>query len=137
MSRIFIFDKDYSTITALQHVLECQGHGHEVFANVVLPKGSGTPKLVINPVDVLGLLAGLRPFPDVIIVETGEVDGGWLCGLVCDMEMSDKCSIILIGHQHTDKVRRLEELYQAQFWPKPFNLRRFVEYIETFFAVSC
>ena len=137
MSRIFIFDKNYSTIKALQHVLECQGRGHEVFANVVLPKNSGTPKVITNPIDMLGLLAGLKPFPDVIIVETEEVDGGWLCGLVYDMEMSNKCSVILTGHQRSDKVRRLEQLYQVQFWPKPFNLGRFVEYIETFFAVSC
>ncbi|MFA5126445.1 MAG: hypothetical protein WC465_00390 [Patescibacteria group bacterium] len=135
MSRIFIFDKDHSTITALCQALE--GNGHEVLTNIVLPKGSTSPKMVLHPVDVIGLLASTRPFPDVIIAETSEVDGGWLCGLVYDMEMSQKCSVILTGHHHTDQVRHLQELYRVPFWSKPFNVMRFVEYIETFFAVSC
>lgn len=137
MSRIFIFDRDYSTINALRHAIECEGHGHEVLSNVVMAKDSDKPKMILHPVDVIGLLASTRPFPDVIIAETGEVDGGWLCGLVYDMEMSQKCSVILIGHKRTDQVRHLEQLYKVPFWPKPLNLMRFVEYIETFFAVSC
>ncbi len=137
MSRIFVYDNNYDTIQTLRYALECHGRGHEVLANVVLPRGSTTPKMILRPVDVAGLLVSTRPFPDVIIAETTTVDGGWLCGLVYDMEMSQRCSVILTGHQRTDKVRHLEKLYQVPFWPKPFNILKFVDYIETFFAVSC
>ncbi len=137
MSRIFIFDDNYDTIRTLGCALECHGQGHEVLTNVVLPKGTTKPKIITNPVDVLGLLASTRPFPDLIVAETGTVDGGWLCGLVHDLEMSKRCSIVLTGHRHNEKVRHLEKLYQVSFWAKPFNTLKFVEYIETFFAVSC
>ena len=137
MARIFIYDKSYDTINALRHALECQGNGHEVFANLVLPKGETVTKLVLSPVDVVGLLVNTLAFPDVVIAEACEADGGWLCGLIYDMELGQKCSVILTGHHHTQKIKHLQKLYGAQFWPKPFNVMHFVEYIETFLAVSC
>jgi len=135
MSLIFVYDNNYDTLRSVAYALE--GRGHKVLTNVVLPKGSTTPKMILHPADVAGLLMSTRPFPDVIIVETTTVDGGWLCGLVSDMEMSERCSVVLIGHQRTDKVRHLQKLYHVPFWPKPFNVLKFADYIETFFAVSC
>lgn len=142
MSRIFIYDSNYDTLRTLRCALECHGQGHEVYANVVVDPKDKRPKLVSNPVDVIGLLIHLRPFPDLVIAETGTVDGAWLCGLIYDMEMGRNCSVVLMSalvhdEKHMEKIAKLQKLYGAHFWKKPFNVNTFVEYLETFLAVSC
>lgn len=141
MSRIFIYDSNYDTIRTLGCALECHGSGHQVYTNAVLDPKDNRPKLVTNPIDVIGLLIHLRPFPDLVIAETGTVDGGWLCGLIYDMEMGRNCSVVLMSalmeDKHQEKIQKLQKLYGAHFQQKPFNVNKFVEYLETFLAVSC
>ena len=134
MSRIFIYDSNPDTIQALRCGLEdC---GHEVFTNVILKPNHGL-ELVLNPVDVISLLVHTRPFPDLIIAEAGTVDSSWLCGLACDMGFGSNCSFVLMSHEHSDKIRQIQKLYGAHFWQKPFSVLHFLEYVQTFVAVSC
>ncbi|MBU1203078.1 hypothetical protein KKH39_03520 [Patescibacteria group bacterium] len=137
MSRIFIYDDNADTIKTLRHALETSGAGHEVLANIVWSNQDKQAKLVTSAVDVIGLLIQTRPFPDVVIAEAERIDGNWLCGLIYDMELGKNCSVILVGHKKTKKIEHLLKLYGAHFFPKPFNVLHFVEYIETFLAVSC
>ncbi|MCD4761101.1 hypothetical protein K8R42_04345 [bacterium] len=139
MSRIFIYDSDYDMILTIRHPLECDGY--DVYANVVTDPKNQSTKIVTHPVDVLGLVVGLRPFPDVIIAETCRVDGGWLCGLVYDMELSTNCTVILIGDPETqkqkDKIQQLQNLYGVTFWSRPLNIARLVDHIHELSGVSC
>lgn len=135
MSRIFIFDDNHDTIQTMRYALESQGH--DIYANLVLKPGEPSPRLVKNVVDVVGLLVGLRPFPDLVIAETDSIDGAWLGGLIYDMELGQNCSLILMGREENEKIKQLKKLYGAHFWAKPFNVMTFVNYIETFLAITC
>lgn len=137
MSRIFIYDDNTDTINALRHALETTGNGHEVLANIAWSNQDKRAKLIVSAVDVVGLLVQTKPFPDLIIAEAERIDGGWLCGLVYDMELGQNCSVVLTGHKKTKQIEHLIKLYGAHFFPKPFSVMKFVEYVETFFAVSC
>lgn len=137
MSRIFIYDDNTDTINALRYTLETSGSGHEVLSNIVWSNENRRAKLVTSAVDVIGLLVHTRPFPDVVIAEAGRIDGGWLCGLIYDMELGQNCSVVLLGHEKTDKIDQLIKLYGAHFYKKPFGVLKLVEFVETFLAVSC
>lgn len=135
MARIFIFGSNYGTIRSMGYALESEDH--EVYTNLVPVPGQRIPRIVTDVVDATEILSGIRPFPDLIIAETVEVKGAWIGKLLYKMEMLSRCPLVLVAPYKDEEILRLMDLYDARFWKRPFNVSAFVEYVETFFAITC
>ncbi len=136
MSRIFIFDFSLERIKTLQTALE--EDGHTVFSNVVINNDKpDEPQLITDVVDVVQILLKEKPFPNIVIAEADKVDGGWLGGLIYDMELGNNTSLVLLAEHENEKIIQLKRLYGAHFWPVDARLDHLLEYIKVFHAVSC
>lgn len=134
MSRIFIFDFSVERIQALKTALEADGH--TVYSNMVAGNPQAAkPRVVTDVVDVVDILLKDRPFPNVVIAEASKVDGGWLGGLIYDMELGNNTSLVLLADSEDDKIKQLKRMYGAHFWPTDAKLADLLEYIKVFHAV--
>lgn len=136
MSRVFLFDFSVERIQTL--TAELTKAGHEVTSNLAPnPDNPDKPQIITDPVDVVGVLMRTKPFPDLIIAETDKVNGGWLGGLVYDMELGTETSLVLLAEEENDKVRHLIRLYGAHYWPTDTPITEFLEYLQVFFTITC
>jgi len=87
-------------------------------------------------VDVVQILLKDKPFPNIVIAEADKVDGGWLGGLIYDMELGNNTSLVLLAEHENEKIKQLKRLYGAHFWPTDAKLEHLLEYIKVFHCVS-
>jgi len=146
MSRIALFDTEYSTLRSLYYALT--GEGHEVITNTATETIEGQPvtQLITDPVHLLNKI--LQPqiidghatvkAPDLFIIDFLNIDGEKIMKLLKQIRLTKDIPIIAMSHV-SGNIDRLQmiEIYGAHYISKPFNIWEVVECAESFIGIKC